>query len=132
MRKVDAICSSVLLLLCMSAISAALAQTPASSGKAVLYTIKKYEMERRINCVNFDTGEMFTRSAHCDLRYGNLSLGQQLDWFQSGSGVGDRNVIRDLGAYEWAAKFDVPVVEPLPKLKPGERRVVTINASGAD
>jgi len=129
MRKIHAICSSVLL--CMSAISAAVAQTPASSGKAILYTIKNHETERRINCVNFDVGAIFTRSSHCDLGYGNLSVGQELDWFQSASGAGDRSVIRDLGAYEWAAKFSVPVVEPLPKLQPGERRAVTIDASGA-
>jgi len=130
MRKVVAICIGVLL--CMSAIPAALAQTPALTRKAVLYTNKRYKAEQRPNCVNFDSGAIYALSAHCDLGYGNLWVGEEHDWFQRASGAGDRSVIRDLGAYEWSAKFAVPVVEPLPKLKPGETRAVTIDASGAD
>jgi hypothetical protein len=37
-----------------------------------------------------------------------------------------------LGAFDWADSFSVPAVEPFPKLKEGEQRVVAVDASGAD
>ena len=59
-------------------------------------------------------------------------MGQEHDWFESAAVVGNRSVIKDLGEKDWADQFDIPVVEPLRKLQPGERRMVTIDASGAD
>jgi hypothetical protein len=68
----------------------------------------------------------------CDLLYGYLQANDELDWFQSSRSEGNRSVIRDLGELDWSADMPVPVVEPLAKLKPGERRNVTVDVSGAD
>jgi hypothetical protein len=66
------------------------------------------------------------------LSYGALWAGEELDWFQSATGEGDRSVIKDLGSYDWTAQFEIPIVVPLAKLKPGEQRNITVDTSGAD
>jgi hypothetical protein len=38
----------------------------------------------------------------------------------------------DLGAHTWKDNFTIPEVEPWPALKPGERRNIIINTSGAN
>jgi hypothetical protein len=45
---------------------------------------------------------------------------------------GNRSVIKDLGLMDWGQTLNIPAVAPLPRLQPGERRSVTIDASGAD
>ena len=67
-----------------------------------------------------------------DLNYGTLYVGEDHDWFQVGLGREDRSAFRDLGAHEWTDSFSVPVVEPFPKLKEGEQRVIKVDSSGAD
>ena len=61
-----------------------------------------------------------------------MYAGDELDWFQSSTAQGNRSVIKDLGEHDWSTWFEVPVVEPLAKLKPGEQRQVTVDTSGAD
>jgi hypothetical protein len=66
------------------------------------------------------------------LLYGSLYVGDDLDWFQSSTAEGDRSVLKDLGEHDWSTWFEVPVVEPMAKLKPGEKRNITVDSSGAD
>lgn len=114
-------------------VSTSLAQQPATQDSTVtLFSVNKHRGERRNVCFNFDGGPSTFLHAHCDLKYGLLYAGDELDWFESATAQGDRSVIRDLGDYSWTANFEIPVVEPLPKLKPGERRQVSIDVSGAD
>jgi len=108
------------------------AQAPQSNSTVTLYSAIKHRGEQRTFCLNFETGPSSLRRADCDLMYGSLYAGDELDWFQSATGQGDRSVIKDLGDHLWTAKFEVPVVEPLPKLKPGEQRRIGIDTSGAD
>jgi len=117
----------------LACVNAALAQQPAIRDSSVtLYSVKTHRGERRVSCLNFQSGPSTSLRADCDLSYGLLYAGDELDWFQSATSQGARGVIRDLGAYSWTGEFKVPVVEPLPKLKPGERREITIDVSGAD
>jgi hypothetical protein len=117
---------------CTFAASLVVAQTPTSIPRITLYSPNKYSLERRISCLKIQPEQSGTHGAQCDVRYGNLWAGDELDWFQSATGQDDRSVIRDLGAYEWTANFQVPVVAPLPKLKAGEQRRITVDTSGAD
>jgi hypothetical protein len=61
-----------------------------------------------------------------------MYAGDDLDWFQSSFARGNRSVIKDLGEHDWSTWFEVSVVEPLAKLKPGEQRQITVDTSGAD
>ena len=67
-----------------------------------------------------------------DLGYGMLRVNKELDWFQVSTADGSRTAVKDLGALGWNDSFTVPVVEPFPKLKAGERRQVVVNVDGAD
>lgn len=97
-----------------------------------LYSINKHRGEQRVFCMNFLSGAMGYSGKPCDLRYGSLYVGDHLDWFESSGALGNRSVIKDLGELSWDEEFTIPVVQPLPKLRPGEQRHVTIDASGAD
>jgi hypothetical protein len=99
-----------------------------------LYSPNKYRNESRDSCLDLKTGATAPRTANtrCDVLYGNLYAGADLDWFESSSDRGSRTVIRDLGLLSWSEPIQVPVVPPLPRLLPGQRRTVTIDTSGAD
>jgi hypothetical protein len=101
---------------------------------ATLYSANKYRNESLDSCLDFKRGVSAkkTGTARCDLLYGNLSAGDNLDWFESSVAHGSRTVIRDLGLLSWNAPFQVPVVPPFPELLPGEQRTITIDTSGAD
>lgn len=107
-------------------------QTAIQDSTITLYSIQKHRGEQRNVCVNFQRGFSRIPRADCDLAYGLLYAGDERDWFQSATSQGARSVIKDLGEYSWTDAFAVPVVEPLPKLKPGEQRQVTVDVSGAD
>jgi hypothetical protein len=66
----------------------------------------------------------------CDLQYGFMYAGNDWDWFQSIT-ENNRTLVRDLGRFNWDDKVKVPIVAPLPPLKPGESRIVTVDTSGA-
>ena len=104
------------------------------TGPATLYSANKYRNESRDVCLDFKTGVSAKQSdtARCDLLYGNLYAGDDLDWFESSSDRGSRSVIKDLGLRSWNEPFEVPVVFPFPKLLPGATRKTTIDMSGAD
>jgi hypothetical protein len=63
-----------------------------------------------------------------DLGYGFLAIGDQ-DWFQVSFAEGKRDVIKDLGSMEWSEHYEVPVLDPLPKLAKGEQRNILVDAS---
>lgn len=112
-------------------------QLKADAPSVKLYSDIKYRGEHRPGCLNLRTSAAYSiwstpARGTCDLYYGMLQVGDEKDWVQSASGQSDRSVIKDLGVFEWTSSFKVPVVDPLPKLKPGEQRQVTIDASGAD
>ena len=48
-----------------------------------------------------------------------------------GTSVSDkRSVMTELGEYKWSDSFKTPALEPLPELKEGERRDITVDSSG--
>lgn len=59
-------------------------------------------------------------------------IGERWDLFHIGGGKVDRTRMVEIGKFGWNDKFTVPYVEPWPILAPGEKRTVTINASGAN
>jgi len=122
---------AVVYLFCLSASSYVSAQQPQESS-VTLYSVNKHRGKQLKSCVNFKVAPTGSLRAPCDLRYGALYAGDNLDWFESSGAAGHRSVIKDLGEQTWNTYFEVPAVEPLPKLKPGEQRHVTIDTSGAD
>ena len=76
---------------------------------------------------DFTFGEYGTLGSW-DLSYGFLNTGQD-DWFMVRTGDNERSVIKDLGPLGWNAKIKLPIVQPLPALKPGEHRKVNISTS---
>lgn len=97
-----------------------------------LYATNKYPNDRSRSFFSFKTGSWVRESVPWDLNYGSLYVGDDFDWFSVSTSQGTRSIIKDLGALKWSDSFRVPIVEPFPKLKPGEVRKVTIDASGAD
>ena len=59
-------------------------------------------------------------------------VGDHWDIFALSGGADSRTRMIDLGAHTWKDNFTIPEVEPWPALKPGERRNIIVNASGAD
>jgi hypothetical protein len=117
---------------CLNTSSSASAQQPVQASNVTLYSGIKHRGEQRKTCINFKIAPTGLLSVPCDLRYGSLYAGDELDWFEGSTAEGARSVIKDLGERYWSTWFEVPVVEPLAKLKPGEQRQVTIDTSGAD
>jgi hypothetical protein len=111
----------------------ATSQQGASQDSTVtLYSVIKYPGEGRKYSLTFNkTGSQSFRGDG-DLRYGALYAGDDMDWFQSSFDQENRSVIRDLGEHDWLTWFEVPVIEPLAKLKPGEQRQISVDTSGAD
>jgi hypothetical protein len=60
------------------------------------------------------------------ISYGDR-LGKNWDIFDV---EGSQTRMIDLGEYKWTDKFEVPVIRPWAKLKPGEGRQITLNTSG--
>jgi hypothetical protein len=54
-----------------------------------------------------------------DLCYGSLYVGAFHDWFDT-EDPDRRTVVKDLGLRSWSDQFAIPVLRPLPDLKPGE------------
>jgi hypothetical protein len=97
--------------------------------RVTLYGPNKYQHDTSRALYSFKTGEF---GGAWDLNYGSLYVGEDLDWFEVSAATGVRSAFRDLGVLDWTDSFSVPVVEPFPKLKEGEQRTVTLDASGAD
>ena len=105
---------------------------PVSAQETVtLYSRFKHGNDSR-SAFDFESRVRSPRRGSWDIAYGNLRVGEDFDWFETSSSQGRRSVVRDLGEYAWTDAFPIPVVEPLAKLKPGERREIVIDTSGAD
>ena len=81
------------------------------------------------SCFSFKAGALKKHAnGQWDLGYGFANLGGN-DWFILWSAPQTRTVIKDLGELKWTDSFTVPVLEPLPKLREGESRSITVDAS---
>lgn len=134
MRKSNLLVSGAILCLVCACFgsSRALSQSVATSSTVTLYSPIKHKGESLRSCVYFQSRQKKVPYVPCDLYYGSLYAGEEWDWFQSPTEQNSRSVVRDLGQLSWDDKFKVPVVAPLPPLKPGETRRVTVDTSGAD
>jgi hypothetical protein len=124
---------AVISLSCLNTSSSASAQQPVSQDSRVtLYSVIRHPGEERRFSITFNIAPDQLLRGDGDLRYGAMYAGDDLDWFQSSFARGNRSVIKDLGEHDWSTWFEVSVVEPLAKLKPGEQRQITVDTSGAD
>jgi len=126
MKLTKSIIASLVLLVASSSM---MAQEGSAPGSVTLYSPLQHKTQARA-CVTFQPGTQ--KGPGCDVRYGALRVGDEWDWIESSGARESRSVIRDLGAYEWASAPKIPWVEPFPKLKPGEQRTFSVDASGAD
>ncbi len=131
MKRAALIFIGVILLSCLSPSWSVPAQQPQEST-ATLYAVNKHQGEQLKYCINFKRAVTGSLRAPCDVAYGMLYAGDDLDWFESSLDAANRSVIKDLGEHSWTGNLEVPVVEPLPKLKPGEQRHIGVDTSGAD
>jgi hypothetical protein len=97
-----------------------------------LYAPLKYQNDWRRAFVDFQLAAYSKDDADWDVGYGLLYAGDDFDWLQSSAASRNRSVIKNLGEYNWTDNFTIPIVEPLAKLKPGERRRIGLDTSGAD
>jgi len=108
------------------------AETSSGTSSVTLYAPLKYHDQSRA-VFDFKGGARpAPRWGRWDVGYGFMYVGIEFDWLQSSSALGHRSLIRDLGKLDWTDNFTVPEVEPLAKLKPGEQRQISVDASGAD
>lgn len=113
--------------------SKAQSQTESLLSRATLYSHSGHPDKNVNDCFSFEE----RNASNCedginekwDLRYGGLRLGDDWDWFDVSGGFA-RTRISYVGKFAWTDSFEVPVIEPFPKLKEGEQRIVTISANG--
>lgn len=130
MRK---ICFLAIVLSALSHPHPGLAQAGPPGGRETitLYSALKYQNSRPQQCLSFTAGRLVPRrGGGWDLCYGYIYAGKDLDWFEVLGSEDSRTVLKDLGRINWGATFKLSVLEPLPKLKEGERRQITIDTSG--
>jgi hypothetical protein len=110
------------------------AQTSATLHYTFEQDAKKIDWSRIYSraYLSFRTGEVGGREMgeKLDLGFGLLKINDE-DWFEvmNGSEGSGRSVIRDLGEHSWFDEIGVPVLAPLPELKPGEQRLTKVDAS---
>jgi hypothetical protein len=85
----------------------------------------KYDESRA--CFDFKSGAL-KQGRSWSLGYGFMAINDQ-DWFILQNSRENRTVIRDLGELKWSDSFEIPEMEPLPRLPEGERRSVVIDSS---
>jgi hypothetical protein len=105
---------------------------PVSAQETVTFYSRFAQGNDSRSAFDFESRVQGPRRGSWDIAYGNLRAGEDFDWFESSGAFGNRSVIKDLGLLNWTDNFVVPVIEPFAKLKPGERRTITIDVSGAD
>ena len=120
------------LLLTLTSVVQARAQDTTGLREVTLYSQNKYGFNVEKALFNFETASFVPCCKRWDLVYGGLYAGEDHDWFQVSTNREARSAFRDLGQFGWNDYFEVPVVEPFPKLKKGEERVITVDTSGAD
>lgn len=132
MRKLSLVALAFILSL-TQLVPAVATNWPSSDMQEVkLFSAYRYNADGKETFFSFEAGAIVPQDQRWDLVYGALYVGDDFDWFQVSVGRENRSIIKDLGANNWTDSFTVPVVEPFPKLKDGERRNISIDASGAD
>lgn len=92
----------------------------------------KHSEKANRNCFDFVSGSEVPCRKRWDLVYGNFRVSEEWDWFYvPASRFNARSRIVSLGIKKWDEISWLPAIEPLPELKPGERRTLRIDASGA-
>lgn len=100
--------------------------------RVTLYALNKYPNDWSRSLFSFKTGAFVQDLELWDLNYGSLYVNDEWDWFSVSLATNARTAARDLGELSWGDYFEVPTVEPFPKLKEGETRTFKVDASGAD
>lgn len=100
--------------------------------EVTLFSQNKHGFNVENSLFSFETAGFVSHGKRWDLVYGALYAGEDHDWFQVSTKREARSAFRDLGLLGWNDYFEVPVVEPFPKLKEGEQRTFTVDTSGAD
>jgi hypothetical protein len=132
-KKLSLVALGLALLISQGAWKVGVGKPRAPRRKVTLYSPNKYSHNMSYTFFNFKKDAWARCGESGDVvGYGLLYVGEYYDWFETCGSRGSRSVIRDLGAHAWRDSFSVPVVEPLPKLKEGETRLLTVDASGAN
>ncbi len=118
----------ILFLVCICAITAA-GQNNSSSQTIALYAPLANNHDFSRSFFDFERGERGTKDKW-DLLYGNMRIGEDFDWLSASTAKDNRSLIRDLGELNWYDTYEVPVIEPLPELKEGQNRNITVDSSG--
>jgi len=121
--------------LLVAAVCAADAHAARAQGSATLYHTygpngQGGDLSRAFLSFRAGEADVKEQGEKEDLAFGLLQIGGE-DWFQvvNGSDGSGRSVIRDLGPHDWDNDLVFPALAPLPELKPGEQRTVTVDAS---
>src|SRR5258708_12963772 len=110
MKRVSSIfIGTIISLSCLSSVSA---QQPVQASNVTLYSVIKHRGEQPKSCINFKIAATGFLRVPCDLRYGSLYAGDELDWFESSTAEGARSVIKDLGEHDWPTAFQCPLADP--------------------
>lgn len=117
----------ILLVICICAVTAA-GQSKSSPQTVTLYSSIAHNHNFNRSLFDFERGERVT-GQKWDLLYGNMRLGDDWDWFSASTAKDNRSLIRDLGEFNWTDAYEVPVIDPLPELKEGQNRTITVDSS---
>jgi hypothetical protein len=96
-----------------------------------LYSPLKHQGDQSRSYFDFQNQTVAPRGGRWDVGYGAMYITGQFDWFQGSSAPDNRSVIRDLGKHAWSDNPKVPLIKPLAKLQPGQRRQIRLELSGA-
>ena len=118
----------ILLLVCIC-VATATGQNKSSSQIVTLYAPLANNHDFSRSFFDFEYGKRGTQKKW-DLLYGNMQIGEDFDWLSASTAKDNRSLIRDLGELNWYDNYEVPVIEPLPKLKEGQNRSITVDSSG--
>jgi hypothetical protein len=116
----------------VQAVKTASAPAPQGLERVTLYSLNKYPSDYGRALFSFKSGAFVRNLDLWDLNYGSLYVGDEWDWFSVSLATNARTAARDLGELNWGDGFNVPVIEPFPKLKEGETRTIKVDSSGAD
>lgn len=119
---------NTLLIVCICIVNVA-AQSYALSQSVTLYAplAPKYDFSRSF--FDFEQAK-FGEPKKFDLLYGNMRIAGDFDWIGASTAIDNRSLIRDLGELNWTDIYKVPVIEPLPALKEGQKRTIILDSSG--
>lgn len=119
-----------LALIAFAVVGSVRAQDP-TQQTIILYSPLQYRNQSRAS-VDLQLATYAPRNRFGDVGYGYGRFGDEFDWLQISAAQNNRSVILHLGKLAWTDSFMVPWLEPLAKLKPGEKRVVFISTRGKD